>query len=104
MKIILVFSFDRHLPASLVASFVKRLARLALLIPQHDQCLILTFIYNSILRHPTVRILIDRHDDQSSSIKDPYSSDELDPNKTNAIESSLWEIEVRKEKHFITIQ
>jgi hypothetical protein len=27
-------------------------------------------------------------------MKDSYSSEELDPNKTNAIESSLWEIEV----------
>jgi U3 small nucleolar RNA-associated protein 19 len=89
-----LFSF-RHLPASLVASFAKRLARLALLIPQHDQCLILTFIYNLIIRHPTIRILIDRTDAQSST-KDVYSSEELDPNKTNAIESSLWEIEVRE--------
>ncbi len=89
-----MFSF-RHLPASLVASFAKRLARLALLIPQHDQCLILTFIYNLIIRHPTIRILIDRTDAQSST-KDVYSSEELDPNKTNAIESSLWEIEVRE--------
>jgi U3 small nucleolar RNA-associated protein 19 len=90
------FSF-RHLPASLVASFAKRLARLALLIPQHDQCLILTFINNLILRHPTIRILIDRPEVQSS-MKDSYSSEELDPNKTNAIESSLWEIEVNN--HF----
>lgn len=95
-------SSSRHLPASLVASFVKRLARLGLLIPQHDQCLILTFIYNLILRHPTVRVLIDRQDEQSS-MNDKYSSEERDPNKTNAIDSSLWEVEVN-ENHSISIE
>lgn len=33
--------------------------------------------------------------DRQSS-KDIYSSEEVDPNKTNAIESSLWEIEVKE--------
>jgi hypothetical protein len=32
--------------------------------------------------------------DRPQSVTDSYSSEELDPNKTNAIESSLWEIEV----------
>jgi U3 small nucleolar RNA-associated protein 19 len=75
------------------------LARLALLIPQHDQCLILTFISNLIVRHPTIRMMIDRQEGQSF-VKDIYSSDELDPNKTNAIESSLWEIEVKSFEKF----
>ncbi|CAF1686236.1 unnamed protein product, partial [Adineta ricciae] len=44
-----IFLQSSHLPANLVASFAKRLARLALLIPQHDQCLIITFIYNLIV-------------------------------------------------------
>jgi hypothetical protein len=40
--------------------------------------------------------MIDRQQTQSiSSIKDSYLSEECDPNKTNAIESSLWEIEVK---------
>jgi len=42
--------------------------------------------------------MIDRQ--SISSEKDIYSSEEVDPNKTNAIESSLWEIEV-KEIQFI---
>ncbi len=75
------------------------MARLALLIPQHDQCLILTFISNLIVRHPTIRMMIDRQEGQSF-VKDIYSSDELDPNKTNAIESSLWEIEVKSFEKF----
>jgi hypothetical protein len=41
--------------------------------------------------------MIDRQTIQSiSSIKDSYLSEEIDPNKTNAIESSLWEIEVEE--------
>jgi len=95
-----LFLQSSHLPANLVASFAKRLARLALLIPQHDQCLIITFIHNLIIRHPTIRIMIDRPQSQSiSSVKDIYSSEESDPNKTNAIESSLWEIETLTHHH-----
>jgi U3 small nucleolar RNA-associated protein 19 len=78
-----------------VASFAKRLARLALLIPQHDQRLIITFIYNLVIRHPTIRIMIDRSQTSPTPpFKDSYSAEEVDPNKTNAIDSSLWEIEV----------
>ncbi len=41
--------------------------------------------------------MIDRQTNQLiSSIKDSYLSEEIDPNKTNAIESSLWEIEVEE--------
>ncbi|CAF3788728.1 unnamed protein product, partial [Rotaria magnacalcarata] len=89
-----IFLQSSHLPANLIASFAKRLARLGLLVPQHDQCLIITFIYNLIVRHPTIHVMIDKKQSQStSSDKDVYSAEELDPNKTNAIESSLWEIE-----------
>ncbi|CAF1178936.1 unnamed protein product [Rotaria sordida] len=95
-----IFLQSSHLPVNLIASFAKRLARLSLLIPQHDQCLIITFIYNLIIRHPTIRIMINRQQTQSiDSNKDIYSSKELDPNKTNAIESSLWEIESLTHHH-----
>jgi hypothetical protein len=40
--------------------------------------------------------MIDRQQsDLTSAMKDVYSSEELDPNKTNAIDSSLWEVEVK---------
>ncbi|CAF1152406.1 unnamed protein product [Adineta ricciae] len=93
-----IFLQSSHLPANLVASFAKRLARLALLIPQHDQCLIITFIYNLIVRHPTIRVMIDRQ--STSPVKDDtYSPEERDPNKSNAIDSSLWEIESLTHHH-----
>ena len=94
-------SFSRHLPANLVASFAKRLARLALLVPQHDQRLIITFISNLVIRHPSIRVMVDRPETQPSSpTEDPYSAEERDPNKTNAIESSLWEIEVNAKDQY----
>ncbi|CAF3713982.1 unnamed protein product [Adineta steineri] len=95
-----IFLQSSHLPVNLVASFARRLARLALLIPQYDQCLIITFIYNLCIRHPQIRIMIDRQPSQSTDpIKDNYLSEEIDPNKTNAIDSSLWEIETLTHHH-----
>jgi len=95
-----IFLQSSHLPVNLIASFAKRLARLSLMIPQHDQCLIITFISNLIVRHPTIRVMIDKQQTQSTSpIKDIYSSEESDPNKTNAIDSSLWEIESLTHHH-----
>lgn len=95
-----IFLQSSHLPVNLVASFAKRLARLALWIPQHDQCLILTFIHNLIIRHPTMQVMIDRSQTGSSpSHENAYLPDELDPNKTNAIDSSLWEIETLTHHH-----
>ena len=85
-----------------MASFAKRLGRLALMVPQHDQCLVITFISNLILRHPTIRVMIDRPTTTTdSSSKDIYLSTENDPSKTNALESSLWEIEVNQWRRFL---
>ena len=84
-----------------MASFAKRLARLALLVPQHDQRLIITFISNLVIRHPPIRVMIDRPETQpNSSTEDRYAAEERDPNKTNAIESSLWEIEVNEKDQY----
>lgn len=89
-----IFLQSSHLPANLVASFAKRLARLALWAPQNDQCLVITFIYNLIIRHPAIRVMIDRpQGERSTNNVDPYLENELDPSKANGIESSLWEIE-----------
>jgi len=94
-----IFLQSSHLPSNLIASFVKRLARLALLTPQYDQCLIITFIHNLIARHPTVRIMIDRQQSSESISENTYLDKEPDPSKTNALESSLWEIESLTNHH-----
>lgn len=73
------------------------------MVPQADQCLVITFIYNLLIRHPTIRVMIDRPTTTSSSSSidhDSFRSDEVDPSKSNALESSLWEIEVRTMRSF----
>ncbi|EED13396.1 ribosome biogenesis protein Noc4, putative [Talaromyces stipitatus ATCC 10500] len=95
------FLASTHLPATLVASFIKRLARLALNAPPSAIVAIVPFAYNLLKSHPTCTFMIHREildKKQKSMIEaqgmtDPFLPDETDPTLTNAIESSLWEIE-----------
>lgn len=50
----------RHLPAYLVAAFIKRLARLALTAPPEALLMIIPFICNLFRRHPACRVLVHR--------------------------------------------
>nr|CAH7765412.1 unnamed protein product [Callosobruchus chinensis] len=86
-----MFLSSTHLPENLVAAFVKRLARLALIAPSEDVIIICNFIGNLILRHPGLKCLLN-NSDTSSYTSDPYIMEERDPLKSNAINSSLWEI------------
>ncbi|EEA18634.1 Maturation and nuclear export of 40S ribosomal subunits interacting protein [Talaromyces marneffei ATCC 18224] len=96
------FLGSTHLPATLVASFVKRLARLALNAPPSAIVAIVPFAYNLLKSHPTCTFMI--HRDISNDTKkkatieaqgmsDPFMADETDPTLTRAMESSLWELE-----------
>lgn len=92
------FLASTHLPATLVASFVKRLARLALNAPPSAIVAIVPFAYNLLKSHPTCTFMIHRDVGKNSAIgaqdmNDPFLADETDPTLTNAIDSSLWEIE-----------
>lgn len=53
-----IFLSSTHLPEALVAGFVKRLARLAQIAPPQDAVIIMYFIGNMILRHPSLKRLI----------------------------------------------
>nr|CAD7443172.1 unnamed protein product [Timema bartmani] len=53
-----IFLSSTHLPALLVAAFVKRLARLCLVAPPQDIHIMILFIGNLILRHPQLKGLI----------------------------------------------
>ncbi|XP_037907931.1 nucleolar complex protein 4 homolog A-like [Hermetia illucens] len=86
-----IFLSSTHLPENLVAAFVKRLARLSLVAPPQDIVIILQFIGNLILRHPGLKRLI-CHPSGGEVSRDPYIMDERDPTKSNALESSLWEV------------
>lgn len=111
-----------HLPAYLVAAFAKRLARLALTAPPEALLMVLPFICNLLRRHPACRVLVHRPrgPGECSGLgptggwcgaggrgaqvwvclaleldADPYDPDEEDPAQSRALESSLWELQVR---------
>lgn len=94
------FLASTHLPAVLVASFIKRLARLALFAPPAGIVAVVPWIYNLLKKHPTCTFMIHREilDDEAKQLleqegmDDPFDAEEEDPMETDAIESSLWEI------------
>jgi U3 small nucleolar RNA-associated protein 19 len=102
-------SFVRYLPAYLVAAFLKRMARLALFAPPAAVLAILPMIYNLLQRHPSCLVLLHRMPENQSLNetteallgRDPYQFDEQDPSKADALQSSLWELEVLK-KHLVS--
>ncbi|XP_044252320.1 nucleolar complex protein 4 homolog B [Tribolium madens] len=88
-----LFLSSTHLPENLVAAFAKRLARLALIAPSEDVVVICMFIGNLILRHPGLKCLLNNPTEGNViSADDPYIMEERDPIKSNAINSSLWEL------------
>ncbi|XP_023174449.2 nucleolar complex protein 4 homolog B [Drosophila hydei] len=88
-----IFLTSTHLPESLVAAFVKRLARLALKSPTEDAIIMIRFICNLLLRHTGLQRLICATGAASAiEIADPYDETEVDPVKAGALKSSLWEL------------
>lgn len=89
-----LFLSSTHLPEALVGAFVKRVARLALSAPPQDAVIALQFISNLIIRHKSLkRLLNDPPLPQTVLKNDPYNMEESDPTKSRALESSLWEVE-----------
>jgi U3 small nucleolar RNA-associated protein 19 len=95
------FMSSTHLPAALVASFIKRLSRLALSAPPGGIVVVVPWIYNMFKRHPVCTFMMHRETRdpnakrrlEEEGMDDPFDMDEEDPMFTDAIESSLWEIE-----------
>ncbi|CAI5757976.1 unnamed protein product [Candida verbasci] len=83
-----LFLSSSHLSANLIASFIKRLSRISLISSGPGVVIIIPFIYNLLKRHPTCMIMI--HNTNNS--KDEFNNLEKDPLLTNAINSSLWEL------------
>uniref|UniRef100_A0A8C4TEQ6 Nucleolar complex associated 4 homolog n=1 Tax=Erpetoichthys calabaricus TaxID=27687 RepID=A0A8C4TEQ6_ERPCA len=92
-----LFLSSSHLPAYLVAAFVKRLARLALTAPPQALLMVIPFIYNLIRRHPSCRVLL--HRPTAGDCEDPYLMEEKNPADCHALESSLWELQTLQ-KHY----
>lgn len=89
------FLASTHLPAALVASFIKRLSRLTLHAPPSGIVVVVPWIYNLLKSHPSCTFMIHRTGDIDHNEEgwgDPFRMDELDPMESNASESSLWEI------------
>lgn len=89
------FLASTHLPATLVASFIKRLSRLTLHAPPSGVVVVVPWIYNLLKQHPSCTFMIHRNgelDKEEGGWGDPFLMDEPDPMETGALESSLWEI------------
>lgn len=103
------------LPAYLAASFCKRLSRLALFVPPSGALIIIALVHNLLRRHPSINFLVHREDvdktanetsaeeengvvsanelyDSNPGI-DHFNNEQTDPIRTNAMRSSLWEID-----------
>lgn len=94
IRLLETFLSSTHLPAALVASFMKRLSRLALNAPPAAIVVIVPLIYNLLKTHPMCTFMIHRvvHKPRTEDDEDKFRMDETDPMETNAIDSSLWEI------------
>ncbi|XP_077219879.1 CCAAT-binding factor isoform X2 [Tasmannia lanceolata] len=108
------------LPAYLAAAFAKKLSRLALSVPPSGALVIIAIIHNLLRRHPSINCLVHRQADgetdgdsrgtdeidentrKSDAGPDLYhirrgvdlfDSEQSDPAKSDAMRSSLWEID-----------
>lgn len=95
------FLASTHLPAALIASFIKKLARLSLSAPPSAVVVIVPFIYNLLKKHPSCTFMVhreggveDRERWRKEGLEDCFDEKETDPMKTGAIDSSLWEVEM----------
>ncbi|GAB1518716.1 Maturation and nuclear export of 40S ribosomal subunits interacting protein [Rhizoctonia solani] len=94
-----IFLSSTHLPAAILASFIKRLARLSLTAPPAAIIMIIPFVYNVLKRHPALMVMIHRVDNEAEL--DPFDEKETSPLRTNALESSLWEL-VSHRDHYLS--
>lgn len=98
------FMSSSHLPAAMIASFIKRLSRLSLQAPPGAVVWIVPWVYNMLKSHPTCTFMLHRSYHPAHSIyslsasyseegmDDPFKALATDPMHTEAIESSLWEL------------
>lgn len=94
-----LFLASAHLPASLIAAFIKRMARLSLTAPPAGSVILIAMIYNLLKRHPSCMVLIHR-DESVVTETDPYDENELNPYNCNALNSSLWELQTLAEHYY----
>ncbi|RPD65784.1 CBF-domain-containing protein [Lentinus tigrinus ALCF2SS1-7] len=98
-----LFLSSTHLPANLVASFVKRLSRLSLNAPPAAIIMLIPFTYNMLRRHPALMAMIHRTEDLTGADCDGFDASEGNPNLTNALESSLWELYTHRQHYHASV-
>ncbi|KAI2624353.1 nucleolar complex protein [Hypoxylon sp. NC1633] len=94
------FLSSTHLPAVLVASFIKRITRLCLNAPPAAIVVVIPWIYNLFKKHPLCTFMMHRvprtpeekETLENEGMADPFITDEEDPMETCAIDSCLWEV------------
>ncbi|RYP82817.1 hypothetical protein DL769_001514 [Monosporascus sp. CRB-8-3] len=107
LRLLDTFLSSTHLPAVLVASFVKRITRLCLNAPPAAIVVVIPWIYNLFKKHPLCTFMMHRElrtTEEKASIEDqgltdPFIPDEEDPMETRAIDSCLWEV-VQLQSHY----
>ncbi|RYP90349.1 hypothetical protein DL770_003496 [Monosporascus sp. CRB-9-2] len=100
LRLLDTFLSSTHLPAVLVASFIKRITRLCLNAPPAAIVAVIPWIYNLFKKHPLCTFMMHRElrtTEEKESIEDqgltdPFIPDEEDPMETRAIDSCLWEV------------
>ncbi|EMC93413.1 hypothetical protein BAUCODRAFT_239929 [Baudoinia panamericana UAMH 10762] len=104
-RLLETFMSSSHLPAAMVASFMKRLARLSLQAPPAAIVWVVPWVYNMMRQHPSCTFMLHRpyhpahaiwsakSEPAEDGMNDPFNPSEGDPNLTGAIDSSLWELE-----------
>nr|ODO00870.1 U3 small nucleolar RNA-associated protein 19 [Cryptococcus depauperatus CBS 7855] len=110
-----VFLRGSLMPATIIASFIKRLSRLALFARPSGIIITLPFIYNLFKRHPSCMVMLQRSITDpvlavssftSTTPKadpketDPYDENETSPLKSKAIDSSCWEL-ATLQRHYL---
>ncbi|KAI8961714.1 CBF-domain-containing protein [Daldinia sp. FL1419] len=101
------FLSSTHLPAVLVASFIKRITRLCLNAPPAAIVVVIPWIYNLFKKHPLCTFMmhrVPRSPEEKEALEnegmaDPFIADEEDPMETCAIDSCLWEV-VQLQSHY----
>jgi U3 small nucleolar RNA-associated protein 19 len=101
------FLASSHLPAALVASFIKQLSRLTLNAPPGAIVIVVPWIYNLFRKHPQCTLMMHRETRnpetkalmEREGLADPFLADEHDPIKTRAIDSCVWEL-VQLQSHY----
>jgi U3 small nucleolar RNA-associated protein 19 len=88
---------NEMLPAHLVAAFSKRLARCSLSSPPAGILSVLALVSNLLRKHPECASLI--HRSRGTEMEDCFLPLEDDPEKSRALQSSLWELAVL-ERHY----